>query len=526
MHSNRSIEREVLPSCVEHNNSDTPQRSNILLLVAHEPERDPRCAWVASSGGQDYVVHQLGVSRVPKCAQTETGSQKSGFVWTIPRCGCIDDLGVIKQLIFSQRQSRGLLELAALISIRSLNDSSLKSVLGCGDSPRFNHFRSNVSYILEITYTLVRFANNLVGLDAIIATDLDTLLAGVVLKEIFNVPLIYDAHEFWPEADVSQDDFEKKFWISLENRLVSQVDYAQTVTPGLAAHMSRLYSIPFSYTPNAEPKSSFLSSDKSWASSGQVGASCRFLFQGGFAPARGIDLLINIWPLTDSDAILVLRGPDNEYRHDMIRLAKALGLYDKRVFFVEAVNESELVGAAFQFDVGVIPYTPTGLNYSNCCPNKLSQYMAAHLPILASKTAFVEQVVRDSGAGSVVDLTDVDEVVREVNRFVRDIEYRRRCSEKSAEFFIEKFNWEVLSSEFFSRIRLLLDKSALRQKAKFGFVNNPPFFEAPSSFEVATSNRPAQESRPRFSFFRRVWHFLPAAFRYRFGPLMRKIFKL
>jgi hypothetical protein len=54
-----------------------------------------------------------------------------------------------------------------------------------------------------------------------------------------------------------------------------------------------------------------------------------------------------------------------------------------RVLFLEAIDESELVTAAAEFDVGLVPYTPTGLNYSNCCPNKLSQYMAAGLPILA-----------------------------------------------------------------------------------------------------------------------------------------------
>ncbi|QLQ25730.1 MAG: hypothetical protein HZT41_13435 [Dechloromonas sp.] len=107
----------------------------------------------------------------------------------------------------------------------------MRAVLDCGDSARFNHFRWHVSYILDVAYTLIRHADNLVGVDAIIATDLDTLLAGVFLKERFKVPLIYDAHEFWPEADVGQAGFEHDFWVSLEKRLVSQVDYAQTVTP-------------------------------------------------------------------------------------------------------------------------------------------------------------------------------------------------------------------------------------------------------------------------------------------------------
>ena len=501
-------------------NVDSERHSNVLLLVAHEPERDPRCTWIAAGVRPDCVVHQLGVSRIPNSAPTETGSRETGFVWAIPRRECVDDLGVIKQLIFSQEQSRALLELAALISIRSLDDAKLRAVLGCGDSSRFNHFRWNVSYILDVAYTLIRYAGNLVGVEGIIATDLDTLLAGVFLKERFKVPLIYDAHEFWPEADVDQAAFEHDFWVSLEKRLVSQVDYAQTVTPGLAAHMTRLYGVPVFCTPNAEPIASHLSSREGQETTHKIGSECRFLFQGGFAPARGIDILIKAWPHTDSAAVLVLRGPDNEYRHDMIRLAKSLGIHGKRVLFAPAVDESELVAAAAEFDVGLIPYTPTGLNYTNCCPNKLSQYMAAGLPILAFKTTFVEQVVREAGAGTVVDSSDTESMVREINRFARDVDYRKRCRERSAAFYVESFHWEIVSRPFFARLRALVRKSGLRQMPQFGSVDLPALFDPPQSHAEAEST---VCRACLVSILRRIWRIAPAGLRYRIGSRFRRV---
>lgn len=169
----------------------------------------------------------------------------------------------------------------------SLDDSELLAVLGGADSYRRVKFYWSVKYLLQMTYSLVVHAEKMAGISAVIATDLDTLLAGIVLKERWGVPLIYDAHEFWPEADVEQDSFELEFWVALEGRLAKYVDYAQTVSPGLAAHMARLYGIPFASVPNAEPLSSRVAQSEKEARPAHTGSECRFLFQGGFAKARG-----------------------------------------------------------------------------------------------------------------------------------------------------------------------------------------------------------------------------------------------
>jgi glycosyltransferase involved in cell wall biosynthesis len=488
-------------------------KPNVLIIVAHEPERDPRLAWITRSASATCVVHQLGVSRVPDAPQSERGTKEEGYVWAIPRGGRFDDLGVLKELVSGAQQPASYLEVASLISLRLLDDRQLRRVLGCSDSPRLRHFKWNVCYILDIAYTLTRFANNLTGVDAIIATDLDTLLAGVLLKERFGVPLIYDAHEFWPAADVDQADFEESFWTSLERRLVGYCDYAQTVTPGLAAHMSRLYGIRFFSTPNAEPLSS-RPQGLPGESRLENDSACRFLFQGGFAPARGIDILIKTWPRTHPDAILVLRGPDNEYRQDMIRLAKSTGLLGNRVVFAPSVSELELVVAAVGFDVGLIPYTPTGLNYANCCPNKLSQYMAAGLPILACRTSFVEQIVGDAAAGAVVDFSDTDSLVKEVNRFVCDIDYRLRSGRSSANYFSSNFHWEVLSQPFLAKLAMLARLSSLRIGQDFSISGPTPFFP-----DVAMP----VPRKSLLDMLRGIWRLLPASVRLRLRPTVRRL---
>jgi hypothetical protein len=69
-----------------------------------------------------------------------------------------------------------------------------------------------------------------------------------------------------------------------------------------------------------------------------------------------------------------------------MELAGSLALGEERVSFPSAVSESELIATAAEADIGLIPYNSAYFIYRPCCPNKLSQYLAAGPPILSSHT--------------------------------------------------------------------------------------------------------------------------------------------
>jgi hypothetical protein len=70
----------------------------------------------------------------------------------------------------------------------------------------------------------------------IVAADLDTLPAGVALAEEYDVPLVYDAHEYWPYAFALRH-WEIEFWSDLERTLLERVTLPLTVSPQLAELM-------------------------------------------------------------------------------------------------------------------------------------------------------------------------------------------------------------------------------------------------------------------------------------------------
>lgn len=117
----------------------------------------------------------------------------------------------------------------------------------------------------------------------------------------------------------------------------------------------------------------------------------------------------------------------------MLARAAATGLLNKRIFFPLPVDESELVDAAARFHVGLIPYEPHGANHQHCCPNKMSQYMAAGLPMLANETSYVGEVIRRADAGLVVDFRDRQALARAVNLLASDPVARERFARNSAD---------------------------------------------------------------------------------------------
>ena len=197
------------------------------------------------------------------------------------------------------------------------------------------------------------------------------------------------------------------------------MNLALTVSPQLADAMARHYGCSFDYVPNCASLGEEEAVDLEAALSVRSRSEdLIFLVQGGIAAHRGFDKLINAWGRVDPRAKLWLRGPDNPYKSQMIELARSKGVLGRSVFFPEAVSEADLVKAARDADIGIIPYEPTIINHRYCSPNKMSQYMAAGLPIICNELDFVKSVVLGNGIGSAVDFNDEAALVRTINEYV------------------------------------------------------------------------------------------------------------
>ena len=81
-------------------------------------------------------------------------------------------------------------------------------------------------------------------------------------------------------------------------------------------------------------------------------------------------------------------------------------------------------------DAGLVLIEPICLSYRLTLPNKLFEYLSVGLPVIASDLPAIAAVVRDTGAGVIVDPADRHAVARafaEVTDPVRGAELRRHA---------------------------------------------------------------------------------------------------
>ncbi|MBO4646837.1 MAG: glycosyltransferase [Lentisphaeria bacterium] len=436
---------------------------NIFYLAAHRPYLDPRFEWMSGCAPAGMRVFSVGTSNelvetpleeqlkkgVVELTEPEKHETTDEFLqrWDLDP-GADDAIQCACQCLYE------------IENLQTLSDEKLAARLNAPlHSPRLGDFRWLLDYVLKKSFSLGNLLLRTRGLAGIIAADMDTMIPALIAGSRWGVPVFYDAHEFWPEVSATAYEFEKVFWMNFEKRLCRHAAIRVTVSLPLADYMTRAYGCEFGCLPNCVPRA-----DGNKAKAGPAKtpaasrkksaapASCRFIFQGQFAPHRGIDELIRLWEQTTDQSLLYLRGPDNPHKERLLELAESSGLLNKRIFFPAPVSEDKLVSALDEFDVAVIPYPAVGVSYANCCPNKLSQYMAAGLPILANQTAFVDQVLHEADAGFCVNFKSQNLFLDRVRTLTEDAERRRQMGENSRAYYRNSYNWETRAAPFYQEV--------------------------------------------------------------------------
>lgn len=477
----------------------------IHVLASHEPDLDPRIDWVARFAAKILHVNVYGMADISRPGPTldaKNGYQierltrsfrgifsfglvacrcfaREPFFWLILMMGVVLAPVVVLRLLINGFAAivRKLMAVLRWLIPKGVKDF-LKPVVRQLSFPfvissrKLARFAWISRHFLTTAITLFRGVEAKTRPDVVYCNDLDTLFAGAMLKWRFGCKLIYDAHEFWAHSDPASPWWEVRFFLWYEKKLLTHVDAAFTVNHLLAEQMQAALDHPFHSLPNCEPLAPAVSphiwrlDDSRQTMSPQHTSSLdeiaqgrvRFLFQGQFAPERGILELLHVWKrVAPEKAVLFLRGPDNQHKAPCVELARELGILDKSVFFLEPILETELVSAASEVDIGIIPYKPVTINYRYCCPNKLSQYMQAGLAILANNSEFVKATIDRYQCGLTYSIEDAEGTLAVINRLINEEPFRHACQRQSRAMFVKEFNWEEQSRTLYEVCARLVD---------------------------------------------------------------------
>ena len=252
-----------------------------------------------------------------------------------------------------------------------------------------------------------------------VAHDLPMLPVARQAAERCGAKLVYDSHELYSEQEFSRQ--EKQRWAEIEAKHVGACDAVITVNPSIATELEHRHGLQRVHVVyNAERLQRGLT--RQWRFHERFGLASGvkvLLFQGGLSAGRNIEALVEAFgAIQNSMTHLVIMG-DGQLRARLKAIADHARCADK-VHFHPAVSQHDLLDFTASADAGVIPYQATCLNNRYCTPNKLFEFIAAGVPILASNLPEIERIVSTYSIGMVGDLSTSRSIASIVDEFFCD----------------------------------------------------------------------------------------------------------
>lgn len=230
--------------------------------------------------------------------------------------------------------------------------------------------------------------------DAVHCHDLDTLVAGMLLKNKLGVKLIYDAHEVFGYM-IEQNMPQIVVWFSffMEKKLLHFVDQVITADVGYADYFEKITDKPVSIVRNCKD----------------------IILKKYQPPPQNTFSLIYIGTLSKSrffpDALSVADEIDNIV---FVIAAKKEGLFDlvskiskdtKNVDFLGTIPLNKVIPQTLNSHVILCLFDPKSRLNQIGSPNKLFEAMVCGRPVIASKGTFSGTLVEKLQMGIAIDFS-------------------------------------------------------------------------------------------------------------------------
>jgi len=276
--------------------------------------------------------------------------------------------------------------------------------------------------------------------------DPELLLVGVALKLLTKGKVIYDVHEHYPNAIMS------KYWIPKPTRLIVSgifrlqefllvplLDAVIYTTPivGERYKRMRVQSVRVENLPLLEM---FEGID----AVGHKANSNVMIYSGGMARIRGVIELIEAFAIVKGkhpDLSLYLVGgfSPKSFGESIRSLIIKLGIKEE-VKLIPPVPYDKVKNYLSRASIGIVTYLPYPNNMS-CLPNKLFEYMACGLPIVASDFPLYREVIEDADCGKLVDPRNPMDIASAIEELLENPEEWETMSQNGCSSFRNKYNW-------------------------------------------------------------------------------------
>jgi len=247
--------------------------------------------------------------------------------------------------------------------------------------------------------------------DILVANDLDTLLPNFFISKIKGLPLVYDSHELYTEVPELQDNpTKKKIWLNLEQFIFPKLKKVFTVNASIAQIYEAKYKVKVNILRNV-PRKSTLQFETKANLRKQLNLPLNkkiIIMQGsGINVSRGGEEAVEAMQLVENTLLFIIGAGDAIPL--LKQMVQDLKLQEKVIFIVK-LPYRELLNYTACADAGLTLDKDNNLNYRYSLPNKLFDYFACGLPVIASKLVEIEKIYHQFPFGILVNEVTVKSV--------------------------------------------------------------------------------------------------------------------
>jgi len=259
--------------------------------------------------------------------------------------------------------------------------------------------------------------------------DLDMLPFVFIAAQLRGGKIVYDSHELWqgygwPGRGGRWGLLRRllwQCWLKLERTLAKHCHLIITVNESCAREMARTLRVRLPLVlRNCVDPAETAGPAGSLREALELGHSeLLVVYTGKLQKGRGLEELIKAWTGLPAGRHLAIigRGPLEE---GLRNLARSAGL--KNVYFLPPVKALELAGFIHGASLGVVLIEDIDQSKHYSLPNKLLEYIAAGVPVLASQLPEIRRLVDEYQVGAFADPGDSDSIRESLNELLGNVE--------------------------------------------------------------------------------------------------------
>jgi len=373
---------------------------------------------VSLTGRLIYVQNNLHVTLTPFRGESRVLKETASLV----------QQGLVQRVFIVALFENGLREREDIDAVRTVWRVKLRS----RNWPK--NFISQLFKYVEFCWRVSSYANrNQVKMVNI--HWLGLLPLGVWLKLRFGAKLIYDTHELETET-MGLNGFRKAVSKVVERALIRFADLTIVVGKEIEKWYRKEYQINSIATVlNCPPyrqtqKTRLLRDEFNIPDSQKV-----VLYQGALSTGRGVELLLDAFEnASDNRYVVIFMGYGELEKRIKDAVARC-----PRIRYKPGVPPSEVLAYTASADVGISAIEDSCLSYHYCLPNKMFEYVMAHVPVVVSNLPEMRNVVNTYGVGAVMQNWDDGSIFQALRRLE---ELNKDVLDRNLNVAAKEFSWQ------------------------------------------------------------------------------------